>query len=378
MSFATVANFPRSPAELDPSWLHHTLTPFFPDLPPVRALQCERMGTGQMGHNVRVALEYDGSPGLAPHSLVCKFPSLDPMSRATGVALRSYEIETNFYRQLASRIQLPVPRCFFASCDPNTGDFLIVLEDVRGAEPGDQLASCTLAQARCAIDALAAIHAATWERPELASLEWLNRSNEERRAQVVQFFQAAVPGFLDRYASALEARHVRVLDEFLSLMPLWSELPRPPFALQHGDFRPDNLLFLRNRSSPYRTLVVDWQTASWGPPLADLAYFIGGAFEPDDRRRYEGDLLVFYWERLRRRGVRGVSFIRCVEDHSLYAFAGIVMAVAAAMLVERTPRGDHMFCTMFARHAQHVLDLQAFSVLEPRMVARLREHRSLE
>lgn len=372
----TCVDFPRSPTELDATWLHRTLVPFFPDVPPVAALRWERIGTGQMGCNVRVTLDYRGSAHLAPRSVVCKFPSLDSTSRATALALRSYEIETCFYRQVAAHLPLPVPRCFFAACEPASGDFLLVLEDIQTAEPGDQLAPCTPSQARYALDALAAIHAATWERPELERLEWLNRRSESTRQQIVQFFQAAATAFLERYGEFLAARHVRVLEEFVPLMAAWSELPRPPFALQHGDFRPDNVLFLRRRTSPYRALVVDWQTVSWGPPLADVSYFIGGAFSPEERRRYEGDLLVFYCERLRRHGVRDVSFIRCVEDHSVYAFTGLVMAVAAAMLVERTPRGDRMFLTMFARHAQHVLDLSAFSILDPDMLAKRRDHGS--
>jgi aminoglycoside phosphotransferase (APT) family kinase protein len=345
-------------------------------LPEIEALRVERIGTGQMGCNVRVHLDY-GAPDVVhgPATIVCKFASRDPTSRATGLALRSYEIETNFYRQVASRFSLPVPRCFFAGLDPTTGEFVIVLEDVAKAEPGDQLALCTPAQARSALDALAAIHAATWENPTLAELDWLNRRDGEQRTQVVAFFQAAAPAFLARYGASLEARHVRVLEDFVPRMPQWVELARGPFALVHGDFRPDNLLFLRSRAAPYRTLVVDWQTVSWGPPVADATYFIGGAFEPHERRRYEGDLLLFYWEGLRRRGVRELSFLRCVEDHSIFAFSGVVMAVAAAMLVERTARGDQMFLTMFTRHAQHVLDLGAFSIFEPRRLAKLREQR---
>ncbi len=376
MSSISPQDFPRAPDHLDSLWLARVLQPFFPDLGSVYGLRWERIGTGQMGHNVRIWLEYGTARPLpGPRSLVGKFPSLDPASRATGLGLRSYEIETNFYRQVASRIPLPVPRCFFAGFDSSTGDFLILLEDFPNAEPGDQLVPCTIQQARSALDALAAIHAATWNQTSLGGLEWLNRRTPEELARMSAFIHAAAPVFLERYGDQLAARHVRVLEEFLPLVPKWMELPRGPFAIAHGDFRPDNLLFLHNRAAHYRTLVVDWQTVSWGPPLADVAYFIGGAFEPEQRRRYEGDLLQFYCQRLRRRGVRDLSFLRCVEDHTLFAFAGIIMAVGAAVLVERTARGDQMFLTMFARHAQHVLDLRAFTLFEPKRLARLREDR---
>ena len=43
--------------------------------------------------------------------------------------------------------------------------------------------------------------------------------------------------------------------------------------------------------------------------------------------------------------------------------AGLVMAVGASMLVERTERGDAMFMAMATRHAQHILDLEAIDLL---------------
>jgi hypothetical protein len=46
-----------------------------------------------------------------------------------------------------------------------------------------------------------------------------------------------------------------------------------------------------------------------------------------------------------------------------YTFAGFVMAVVASMIVKQTDRGDEMFMAMANRHAQHVVDLDAFSAL---------------
>ena len=40
----------------------------------------------------------------------------------------------------------------------------------------------------------------------------------------------------------------------------------------HGDYRLDNLLFGEDGT----VTVLDWQTVSWGPPLVDASYFIGG------------------------------------------------------------------------------------------------------
>jgi type IV secretory pathway TrbD component len=44
-------------------------------------------------------------------------------------------------------------------------------------------------------------------------------------------------------------------------------------------------------------------------------------------------------------------------------FGGLIMAIAASMLVQRTARGDDMFMTMAGRHGHHALDLEAADLL---------------
>jgi hypothetical protein len=57
----------------------------------VTGLTTSPIGTGQMADTTRFALTYD-TPGAGPASVVGKFASADDQSRATGLALRAYEI----------------------------------------------------------------------------------------------------------------------------------------------------------------------------------------------------------------------------------------------------------------------------------------------
>ena len=75
---------------------------------------------------------YDGATS-APASLVAKLPALDPTSRATAAAVRSYEIEVSFYRELAPELPVRAPRCHVALHDPATDDFILLLEDLAPA-----------------------------------------------------------------------------------------------------------------------------------------------------------------------------------------------------------------------------------------------------
>ena len=62
--------------------------------------------------------------------------------------------------------------------------------------------------------------------------------------------------------------------------------------------------------------------------------------------------------------MQALSWEDCWRGYRHAAFAGVLMAIVASMLVERTERGDEMFVTMLARHAQHALDLDAAELLD--------------
>jgi hypothetical protein len=62
-------------------------------------------------------------------------------------------------------------------------------------------------------------------------------------------------------------------------------------------------------------------------------------------------------------GVEGYGWERCWHDYRRLTWAGLVMAIAASMLVERTERGDEMFMAMAHRHSRHALDLGADRLL---------------
>ena len=52
------------------------------------------------------------------------------------------------------------------------------------------------------------------------------------------------------------------------------------------------------------------------------------------------------------------------EQYRLYSFGGLIMAIVASYLVQRTDRVDAMFITMAQRHARQALDLDAESLIK--------------
>jgi hypothetical protein len=341
---------------LTPEWLNGALSPLFADTR-VRSVDCAAVGTGQMSDCVRLTPTYDG-PTAAPRSMVAKLPAADPTSRATAAALRNYEIEVSFYRQLAPQLPVRAPRCYHAHLDPSGTDFVLLLEDVAPARQGDQLAGCTVDQAAVAVEELPRLHAPRWGDPSLAGLDWLHRDQEEAVAFTSQLVAGLFAGFCDRYAARIDPDIMALGERLMARLPSYLGDRRGPWTIAHGDFRLDNLLFGTDDGGP-PIVVVDWQTVTHGPGIGDLSYFIGAGLVPETRRAQEDELVRAYHGALRAAGVEGLGWNECWNQYRRYTFGGLIMAVAASMLVEQTDRGDDMFVTMAQRHGRHAIDLEA-------------------
>jgi aminoglycoside/choline kinase family phosphotransferase len=311
---------------------------------------------------VRFTLAYDTEELSAPASVVVKLAAADDTSRATGAALRSYETEVRFYQLVAPTVDISAPRCYFADVDAESEWFTLVLEDLAPAVPGDQLAGCSVDKAALALSQLAKLHTPRWGDRSLAELPWLHRNTPERVKFGAELIAGLMPGFVDRYADELDAELICLGERLMPKIEAWMSEHPQPWTVQHGDYRLDNMLF-GGPESPRPLAVVDWQTAIYGPPLADAAYFLGAGLVEEDRRAHERELLREYYQALTAAGIESYSWEQCWSHYRRFTLAGFLMAVAASMLVEQTPRGDEMFMTMARRHGAHILDLEAEDVL---------------
>ena len=318
----------------------------------VTAVEATPIGTGQVADSARLQLEWD-PPEAGPPTLVAKVTTASETSRAAARATRTYEVEVGFYATLAAELPVHAPRCHWAGYDEARCAYAVVLDDLAPAVQGDQMAGCAVDEAEQAIAELALLHAPRWGDPTLESLTWLNRSGPERPNELGALLAMVLPGFLERYASRLPDDVLALTERFVPRVPRYFSGDAGPATVVHNDFRNDNLLF----GGP-RVWVLDWQTVSLGPALSDLSYFLGTSVVIDDRRAHERELVRGYWERLTAEGV-ALSFDACWDDYRRYSFAGLIMALIASMLVERTDRGDEMFMAMAERSGRMVLDLDA-------------------
>jgi hypothetical protein len=322
----------------------------------VVATRIEPIGTGQMADSARVFLTYDRDDA-GPATLVAKFPSHDPISRATALAVRNYEIETSFYRVLAPGLPVRAPLCHHVSYEPETDAFLLLLEDLAPARTGDQLAGCSLDQAAVAVAELPRLHAPRWGDPGLADYPWLHRTSDESREGTIELYRMVFPGFADRYASRLEPDVLALAERFVGSLPGYYGRVPDAVTVVHGDYRLDNLLFATDDGGP-PVGVVDWQTVYHGPAVTDLAYFLGAGLLTNERRVHEVELVRLYREGMGALGVV-LDENELWAQYRLFTMAGLFMAVVASMIVQQTDRGDDMFMAMANRHGRHALDLDA-------------------
>jgi hypothetical protein len=359
MSVTTIAD---TPAALTPEWITSALRSSGRlRSGAVTGVELSPVGTGQMCDSVRVTLEFDQVVD-APSTMIAKLPAADETSRATARSLRNYEIEVRFYQVLAPELPIRTPGVYYADIDVETASFVLLLEDMAPAEQGDQVRGCSPEMAKVAVDELVRLHAPRWGDPGLGALEWLHRDRAAQRQFLLMLLPSAWDGFRDRYAVHLGADVLTAGDVLFGNLESYLGIDTRPWTVIHGDYRLDNLLFdLAPGGVP--VTVVDWQTCAHGPALQDVAYFIGAAMPAEVRRDVETELVRDYHAGLAAAGVTDYGWDRCWLDYRRGTWAGLIMAVAASMLVERTERGDEMFLTMAARHSRHALDLDATELL---------------
>ena len=327
----------------------------------VAAVDQQAVGTGQMGDCLRLALTYDQEVD-APATIVAKLPSSNETSRATGMAMRTYEVEVRFYQQLAADLPVRSPHCHHAEIDLDTGDFVLLLEDLAPAEQGDQVAGCSVDQARLVLAEAARLHAPRWGDPALDGLDWAVRWSQESQDLMQAMITMLWPNFVERYGDDLDDDVVAMGGRFIAGVGAYYAHRPTPHTVTHNDFRLDNLLFGTAEGGP-PVAVVDWQTVGVGPALGDVSYFLGAGLSVEDRRTDEEALVREYHEALLAAGVEDFGWERCWSDYRAFAFSGFHMAVLASMIVERTDRGDAMFLAMAGRHGRQILDLGSEELL---------------
>ena len=337
--------FPSKPEDVTPQWLTRQLRRCGQLTGgDVESVEWEPIGTGQVGDSARFHLKYQGGrAGEGPSTLAGKFPAADETSRRTAVMMGLYRKEVGFYRDLATQLSVRVPRVFASDLSDDGDEFILLFEDLGPARGGNQLAGCSLDDARAAVAQAAAIHGPSWNKPEIVSNTQF-QTPPALKEQLKQLYPQAHAIFADRYREALEPEFMEVCCQLNKLSGAVFDLVPDNRSLVHGDFRLDNMLFdIKSGAEPIA--ILDWQTVTVGSPLGDLGYFLGCGIGDELRRAHEDELLELYCREMSRHGIE-LTRESIWHAYRLGALTGASTAVFSAAFVERTERGDANFLSM--------------------------------
>lgn len=322
----------------------------------VSDFQAKSIGTGQVGENVRFELN---GHGALPPTLVGKFPSPDPVSRATGIQTQNYVREVHFYKHLRDTVSIQTPDVLFTDADPETHDFVLIMEDLAPGTQGDQLGGCDLEAASLAMTQLAHLHGPRWGDSSVVDGQYIDDRNEGVSGEGTQaLYDMVMNGFIDRYDDRLTSEEKEMVALVGENLLAYAGKDTGDSTLIHIDYRLDNMMF----GGPYPLAVVDWQSVAFACALNDAAYFMGTSLIPEERMNSEKELLRQYFDELQTYDVN-LSWDDCWRLYCHHAPAGLIMAVIASMIVGETERGNDMFMAMAKRSARMSRDLGAIDVI---------------
>jgi hypothetical protein len=323
----------------------------------IQSFASKKVGAGQTGASYRLTLQTE----RGQESLIAKVAAGDQQARS-GVGV-GYAGEVLFYASLRDSVDIRTPDCRYAAIADDNLKFTLLLEDLSPRRPGVQAEGCSVDMARGAVRNLAGLHAPRWNDAALYQLAFpMTINNEEAASGLAQVVQMAAAEFAGRYPTQLSAADAATLQAGAAAIGKWALANPKPFAMVHGDYRLDNLMFGAN---PDDVVALDWQTLGVGPPTRDLAYFIGTGLEVGMRREAEKELVTAYRNELLRRGVTDYDFEQCFRDYRLGQLQATMITTIGAIYAtrERSEASDAMFLAMATRSCAAIRDLGTLELL---------------
>lgn len=356
---SAVISIPRYPGDVTPEWLSSALSEGRTPVQ-VAEVDVDAIGTGQTGATYRVIARYATDPGDLPHTFVIKLPAQDDTVRDRVTV--GYRSECAFYADVADRVRVPTPQCFYCEITSDALDYALLLADQAPAVQGDQIAGCGEQEARLAVRAVAGLHGPSWCDPV-----WLDfpaiafgRPDEASAKGLGEVAKMSADITLDKLGDRMTGDDIETFTTTMGLVAPWLLAEYDRFALLHGDYRLDNMLFDPGRT---RISVVDWQTLGVGLPTRDLAYFTATSLDPQLRVRIERDLVDDYHRTLSGYGVTGYDRETCWRDYRLGVPQALLISALGFAFAAATERGDDMVLTMLHRGCQAVRDLETLDLI---------------
>ena len=231
-----------------------------------------------------------------------------------------YTREIRFYKELASDLGDLVPTCHHIDSNDETGDFVIVLEDLSAADPGHELEGLTLKQGMAVANALGTYHGKMW-RDERAA-QWPHKTfTQEDGQRINERFAKQWPLLVNQGKYEIPAGLFEIVPHIAKRLPIaLQKMSQGARTLIHSDVHAENLLL-----DDERVIFIDWQNAAFANASVDLAGLIlccDSAVQESHWRK----ILTSWQERVLAYGVELSevnSAINTVPQAIVWSFVGV-------------------------------------------------------
>ena len=368
MAKAKTQFIPETPGELTADWLTSVLsnstTVAASKAVTVQSVQQQTLGEGEgfLGDLVRLTPSYAEQDPQLPATLIAKLPKL--ANRTMGELLGAYERENMFYMTMADDLPVATPRMYYGEFDRDAGSekqleilqvldnwptwthgvvsklgtwiagrkqrrYILLIEDIADAAPGDQVKGANAERASAVLRALAKVHAAYWQSTELNGHFWLlplDVDGSMKNAISKRSWPTFQTTFPDILEAGLSPHCERAMDAYIEDLNALCDAPE---TLLHGDMRLDNVFFREQQ-----LVFFDWQLVRRGPAAYDIAYLLSGGL-PADFGSADG-LLDAYHAELLAAGVADYSREDLGRDYEL----GLYVVLGSLISVDQVDLGD--------------------------------------
>lgn len=249
--------------------------------------------TKTRAEKLRFAVTVEGSDGLRVQ-YYCAKAHLDG-TPSTGVLA-----EACFYRDLAPRIDMRVPRAPYVAID-GTEAAIVVMEDVvanRGLFMNPHR-PFPVTVARESLSQLARLHGSTWGLESIGDLEWLGAGGA-----ILRGFSSpdTLQALLDDGRAEGFAPELRSGANLVAALQIQAD--RSDTCVLHGDTHTGNW-YIDAEGHP---CLFDWETIQRGNWSQDVAYHLSTVLSIEDRRVHERGLLLHYLDELAAHGGPAIDF----------------------------------------------------------------------
>lgn len=327
-------------------------------------------GDGFQGVMVRVTIEGRRlSMSNDQLTVVCKMPPASEARRRQSNTAVVFRKEIYVYERLlpalvsfqeSKGIQSPdgffeFPKCCGTYANEETGDYAIVMEDLRtvGYEMWNKYESLDFQHARLAVSELGRFHAMSFvlrdQKPDLFAEFKRMQADTVRNMLDNDISHAFLDNNYDTAIGTLDANETELIGKMKHLKEAYlkkmtectAEGAAEPFSvINHGDFWNNNVMYqyttVNGKQIPSGIRFIDWQITQCCSPAMDLVYFLFSSTEHELRRQHYDRLVDAYYEScsttIRRLGSdadRLFRFEDLTAQMKRFAQYGFIMALIA-------------------------------------------------